>query len=162
MVRRKYVCLKRVESGQRHRRYSSEYSAPCFGFVENWSDSIARPGIRHPLERVVAGFPWWEAPSVRGELLSLDIEVSARTASRGVRQRRKPDGWQASSHEANLLKESQSKKCSRFRSPILTDSTDTAQLDVVGHQRTDACDSIVSDWSACFPIMPLPVPGSEL
>jgi hypothetical protein len=66
------------------------------------------------------------------------------------------------SQEANLLKENQSKKCSRFRSPILTDSTDAAQLDVVGHQRTDSSDSIVSDWSACFPIMRLPVPGSEL
>ena len=130
--------------------------------MENCSNSIARPGIRHPLERMVAGFPWWEALSIRGELLSLDIEVSARTVSRGVRQRRKPDGSPASSQEANLLKENQSKKCSRFRSPILTDSTDTAHLGVVGHQRTDACDSIVSDWSACFPIMRLPVPGSEL
>jgi len=52
---------------------------------------------------MIAGFPWWEALSVRGELLSLDIEVLARTVSRGVRQRRNPDGWQASSHEHNLL-----------------------------------------------------------
>jgi hypothetical protein len=51
---------------------------------------------------MVAGFPWWEAPSVRGELLGLDIKVSARTVSRGVRQRRILDESQASSHEANL------------------------------------------------------------